>query len=321
MQLADAAETASVTPLSGGVSCDVYLVVLPGRRLCVKRALPRLRVAADWRAPVERAHNEVLWLRYAASVLPGSVPTVLGEDNEQNAFAMTFLDPEHHPVWKTLMLSGTVEPEFAAAVGRALAIFHGASAGNSQIADRFGTQKLFFALRLDPYLLHAARAHPDCAPAIEALAGSIGRSRIALMHGDVSPKNILRGPEGPVFLDAETAAFGDPAFDVAFCLNHLLLKSLFLPGQAGLLQQSWLAFRDAYLAGVRWEPREALALRTARTLGALLLARIDGKSPVEYLAEEGDRDFVREAARSYLGQSVLTLDELFGDWGRQLAGR
>src|SRR5205085_1381845 len=97
---------------------------------------------------------------------------------------------------------------------------------------------LFFALRLEPYLLHAARAHPDCARPIEALSDFIERSRIALMHGDVSPKNILRGPDGPIFLDAETAAYGDPAFDFGFCLNHLLLKSVLLPSHVDALERS-----------------------------------------------------------------------------------
>ncbi len=56
-------------------------------------------------------------------------------------------------------------------------------------------------------------------------AGTLA-AKIALVHGDVSPKKVPAGPRGPVFLDAECAWYGDPAFDLAFCLNHLLLKCL-----------------------------------------------------------------------------------------------
>ena len=83
-----------------------------------------------------------------------------------------------------------------------------------------------------PYLLATARAHPDRAAALESLAETTARTKFTVVHGDVSPKNILIGPRGPVFIDAECAWFGDPAFDLAFCLNHLLLKCLWVPAAA-----------------------------------------------------------------------------------------
>src|SRR5207237_5493779 len=43
-----------VTTLPGGVSSDVWRVETDGQAFCVKRALPRLRVAKLWEAPVER---------------------------------------------------------------------------------------------------------------------------------------------------------------------------------------------------------------------------------------------------------------------------
>ena len=93
--------------------------------------------------------------------------------------------------------------------------------------------RIFHDIRLEPYLVATAGGHPDRADGAAA-AGARSRPRpgAALVHGDVSPKNILVGPAGPVFLDAECAWYGDPAFDLAFCLNHLLLKCLWTPRRA-----------------------------------------------------------------------------------------
>ena len=149
---------------------------------------------------------------------------------------------------------------------------------------------------------------------IRALADGIAAARIALMHGDVSPKNILCGPNGPVFLDAETACYGDPAFDLAFCLNHLLLKCVWHPQWTDAYLRSFTALKNAYLDAVDWEARRAIDARTARLLPALLLARIDGKSPVEYLTAERKRNFVRRAAKTLLASDPATLDFVATHW-------
>src|SRR6202012_5750727 len=107
------------------------------------------------------------------------------------------------------------------------------------------------------------------------------KARIALMQGDISPKNILMGPKGPIFLDAETAWYGDPAFDLAFCLNHLLLKCLVAPDARSALTISFGTLAARYLDQVDWEAIEAVDARVASLLPGLLLARVDGKSPVE----------------------------------------
>src|SRR6185437_15355248 len=130
------------------------------------------------------------------------------------------LDPRAYPVWKTRLREGDADPVTAAAVGDLLALVHRRTAGDRRIAQRFATDASFLSMRLEPYLLATARVHPDLAPALEQLARTTAETRLALVHGDVSPKNILIGPHGPVFLDAECAWYGDPAFDLAFCLNH-----------------------------------------------------------------------------------------------------
>ena len=147
---------------------------------------------------------------------------------------------------------------------------------------------------------------------VERTAGT----RLALVHGDVSPKNILVGPQGPVFLDAECAWYGDPAFDLAFCLNHLLLKGLWVPVRRKAFLKCFDVLSEAYLQGATWEAAAAIESRTATLLPGLLLARVDGKSPVEYLTAESAKDFVREIAGRLLQSPPATLAEVRDAWQR-----
>jgi Ser/Thr protein kinase RdoA (MazF antagonist) len=311
---------ARFAPLAGGVSSDIWRVDLPdGRTICVKRALPRLKVAAEWHAPVSRNAYEWAWIQFAARHAPEAVPQPLAHDGGAGLFAMAFLAPEDHPVWKRQLLDGRVEPATAAEVGRVLGTLHAASSRAAALAAAFDTGANFHALRLEPYLLATARAHRQLAPALEALVERTAATRIALVHGDVSPKNVLVGPRGPVFLDAECAWYGDPAFDVAFCLNHLLLKCLVRPGERAALRRSFEAFAGAYFALARFEPRADLEARAASLLPGLLLARIDGKSPVEYLTDERQRDLVRRIAAPLVLRPPARLAAVLDRWHAALA--
>jgi aminoglycoside phosphotransferase (APT) family kinase protein len=301
-------------PLDGGVSSEIWLVELPGRRLCLKRALPRLKVAQLWEAPVVRNRYEAAWFRVAGAICPQAVPKLLGEDAAHGMFAMDYLDPAEYPVWKHLLRDGHADPAVAAAVGERLVRIHAATSGDADIARDFATDDSFHALRLEPYLIAAGRAHPDLAQPLGFLAETTARTRLALVHGDVSPKNILIGPRGPVFLDAECAWYGDPAFDLAFCLNHLLLKCLWNQAAVAGFLACFDRLAESYLGRVAWEPRAMLEARAARLLPGLLLARIDGKSPVEYVTEEADKERVRRIARALLRDPVERLAAVRAAW-------
>ena len=307
---------ARMTPLTGGVSSDIWLVETEGRRFCVKRALARLRVAALWEAPVSRNAAEAAYMRCVHAWLPRAVPMLVGEDAEAGLFAMEYLPPERFRLWKAELLEGRVDDAFAAAVGRDLALIHSRSASDPSIPSAFANDATFEPIRLDPYLRATGRAHPDLAMRLNELADITLATKRALVHGDVSPKNILVGPEGPVLLDAECAWFGDPAFDLAFCLNHLLLKG----ARTGADKQPYLAafsaLAGAYLAGVDWEQAEALEARAAALLPALFLARVDGKSPVEYLTETRERDAVRACAIPLVGSPPRRLADIAEAWRR-----
>jgi len=316
MGLLRVGETASVTPLTGGVSSDISLVEAGGRRFCVKRALPRLKVAALWEAPVERNAAEAAYMRTVARWLPRAVPRVLGEDARAGWFAMDYLAPADHRLWKTQLLAGIVEPDFAAAVGRDLAIVHARSAADPDVPAAFANDCTFEAIRIEPYLRATGRAHPELAARFDELAQTTFTTKRALVHGDVSPKNILQGPAGPVFLDAECATFGDPAFDLAFCLNHLLLKGAREGADRRRYNAAFSALAGAYLAGVDWEGADGLEARVAELLPALFLARVDGKSPVEYLTRESERVAVRQCAAPLIADPPRRLMDVADAWSR-----
>ena len=275
--------------LRGGVSSEIWKV----GEVCVKRALPRLRVAQRWEAPVERNRYERLWMEAAAAAAPGAAPRILAHDDGAGVFAMEYV---HAPVWKDELRQGLADPAFAAQVGARLASIHLATAGREDVARRFATDHIFHAIRLEPYLVATGNVHADLQARFRFLVERTAKTKACLVHGDVSPKNILVSSRGPVFLDAECAWYGDQAFDLAFCLNHLLLKGLWVPGARFAFLECFDALAASYLERASFEGVEE---RTASLLPALLLARVDGKSPVEYLTEE-DRKLVRTVARELL---------------------
>jgi aminoglycoside phosphotransferase (APT) family kinase protein len=315
--IAGAHQPVLLAPLPGGVSSDIYKASVGGRMVCIKRALPRLKVAAEWQAPVERNRFEVEWMRIASAIVPAAVPEILGEDRQTGCFAMAFLPPDDYPVWKSLLAEGTIDVAVARAVGDVLGRIHAATADRPAIAARFATDDIFQAIRLEPYLVATGRAHPDLASRLAALVETTRTTQRVLVHGDFSPKNLLIGPNGPVILDAECAWFGDPAFDLAFVLNHLLLKGAWRPQWRARYSDAFVALEDAYLAHVRWEPPAVVAARTAALLPGLMLARVDGKSPVEYLSTEAAKEEVRAFAQPLLRDPVSHPAQIVARWVEQ----
>jgi aminoglycoside phosphotransferase (APT) family kinase protein len=301
-------------PLTGGVSCDVWKVETPSGPIVVKRPLPQLRVAAEWLAPVERGISEVRWLRRARGVDARMAPEVLAELPTGHAFAMRFVPG--CPVWKDELMAGRVDVDFAAQVGQGIAAVHAATAYSETDRAAFPNDAMFRALRVDPFLLYVAQHDAALAPALTALAGDLVSRKIALVHGDVSPKNILVSADGPVFLDAECAVYGDPAFDLAFCTTHLLLKAVW-SGDVRL-NAAAAALVAAYHAGIDWEETGGLLLRAGKLTAALLLARVEGKSPAPYLTDPEHKRIVREQARALI-LAPSPIGDLVANWKRTLA--
>jgi tRNA A-37 threonylcarbamoyl transferase component Bud32 len=308
----DAGGSFEVEPLTGGVSSDIVRVTLAdGRRLCAKRALPKLKVASDWRAPLERNHFEAAWLRRAGAIVPGVVPAVIGEDSAHGVVLLDYLPPEDFWLWKAELLAGRADPATPVKVGEALGRIHAATFGNAAVAAEFATDALFDALRLDPYLRTLAARQPALAAPILACLEETRSTKLALVHGDVSPKNILvsRADGHPVLLDAECAWYGDPAFDAAFCLNHLLLKSVHVRTLNSVLPDRAMRLFSAWIGHLPIGQRAEAERRTAMLLPCLMLARVDGKSPVEYL-DSAERQAVRDIAMPLVAEPVAFVGEV-----------
>ncbi len=306
---------ARLTPLAGGVSCEIYVVEDGGEKFVVKRALAKLKVKADWFADVNRNRTEWEYIRYVAQFLPEAVPVVRHVSTEGNYFAMDHLGGGFTN-WKQLLLSGFADADAAARAGRLLAEIHRRSAGGVEVRRVFDTTRNFFQLRIEPYLLVTGAKHPALNPLFHAEAKRLENTRECLVHGDFSPKNMLVGSDRLVILDCEVAWYGDPAFDLAFFLNHLLLKALFhAPKDTGIpamVLQFWAAYQAA-------RPSAEIGPRTGRLLLMLMLARVDGKSPVEYLDEER-RNFVRQFIGANLTEETFSPNEIAAAWFEQLKG-
>jgi len=307
--LGDAGDVADVAALTGGVSSDIAKFTLGGRAYCAKFARAKLAVAADWHAPVERGLAEYRWLQAAAKVAPQNALGLHGYSARLGGFAMDCVAGRGVVLWKDELLAGRVNPSVATAVGDLFARLHAASTRANFDRAGFDNAAAFHALRIEPYLLFPAGRHPAVAPQLRRLASALAASARVVIHGDVSPKNILLRAGAPLPLDAEVATLGDAVFDVAFCLNHLLLKMIHRPASARDLRAAVAAFWAAYRARVDWESPVAIESRVTVLLPALLLARVDGKSPVEYLDAPAQAK-TRALALALLASPPPTLDAL-----------
>lgn len=284
----------AVRAFGGGVSNVVMRVEVEGEPpFVLKQAREKLRTKKLWVSRLERIWTERDALEWLGLILPeGVVPRVLFSDDENYLYAMTHA-PLDAVVWKQQLLSGAADPKVARLAGEILGVIHGATRAPGA---RFHDATVFDELRIDPFYREIARVHPEIAPSIAALIASMADAPDrCLVLGDFSPKNILVHAKGLTLVDFETAHAGDPAFDLGFFLSHLVLKSL----RATVGSDDPAAFLDRdFQAGYRATVDDAgLALweRARQHMYACMLARIDGKSPVDYLDDEA-RARAREAA-------------------------
>lgn len=297
---------ASATELSGGVSGTTLRV----DTLVVKQALTQLRVAQEWRSDPARAAVEASAMGLAGRLTPGSTPLVVDVDPVQHAFTMTAA-PAGSDNWRDRLLAGTVEVAIAARTGAVLGRWHAETLDEPSVARQFETREWFVQLRVEPFYDAVMASRPGLAIIVADLVAAMLSTRSTLVHGDYSPKNVLVLPTEEVWVvDFEVAHFGDPSFDLAFMLHHLMLKAVHLPDRASEL----LAAAQAFLTGYRAVAPGHLAPldRVLAHTGCLLLARVLGKSPAGYLTA-GQRRRVEAHGVKMIREPSATLSMAWPD--------
>lgn len=314
------AETLEYEALAGGVSSTLLRLRSPAsdRSWCAKRPLRKLRVAGDWQVSPERAEAEARFLTTVRGWFPDAVPELIASEAASHLLVMEDLAPPRWRCWKPDLLEGRVDPSLGARLGAFLGAMQTRAAAAPELAADFENGALFHALRVRPFLLATADAHPDRAARLRVLADELGAPPPTLVHGDFSPKNLLVDDDGAfMLLDAECACWGAAHFDAAFLLSHLMLKWAQRPQSGAALAELARNFWGAWLEARGDEPGSAVDRRCTLLLPGLMLARLDGLSPVDYLdAERVAR--VRSFARSQLEVRPDDLEQLMNRYDRAM---
>lgn len=308
---------AAMTALTGGVSADIFRITDADRTFAVKRVLPKLRVQQDWYADTSRIHTEINCLEYMGKLLPQAVPQLIAARPDHGYLLMEYLGDRFNN-WKAPLMCGQCVELNAFKAGDTLGKIHHLTWGNDGLKSRFNALHNFRQLRLDPYFYTLISGHPDLQDRIEIEIHQLQTNRLCLMHGDYSPKNLMFSDDRMVVLDWEVACYADPAFDIGFLLNHLILKAAYRPQQAtdylALAQTVW----TAYKAQIGDQTAAFVNQRLAGLLPLLLLARIDGKSPVEYLVSPRPQEMVRSMARTALASPFSGTMPMCINWIQQI---
>ena len=295
--------------LEGGVSSDVFKVKTKKKIYCLKRSLPKLRVEKEWFVDTKRIKYEYLWLKHCKKIIPNSIPNVYKFNNKKNYLILEYLNENKYKNLKTEFLRKKINLKIITKISKDLFKIHKNSTGKNIKERFFNNSKNFYDLRLDAYFREVARVYPELNKKITKIIDNYKINSSTLIHGDFSPKNMLVYNKTIKYIDAETCNYGDPAFDLVFFANHLLIKSIHMPEKKNHFINSYKIFFDTYLNSLELSKRSIFLKRCIEMAPMMLLARIDGKSPVEYIAKK-QKNKIRLLAFELIENSPKSLDEL-----------
>lgn len=281
-----------VEHLSGGVSCRVWKISVDQDRWVIKQALEKLNVKADWFSDVQRIHREHEVMKQLELILPDChVPKVLHVDYVNHIYLMTCAE-EGVQTWKDLLMQGIFNADTAKSAADILTQIHSQSFKiDDKIKAGFSDQKYFIQLRIDPFHRFLIQKYPELSAEINTLIEELTVQKTCLVHGDFSPKNMLVEKRGSIVLiDYEVAHWGNPVFDLAYCLGHLMLKAWHLKKPDEMLE-----LISVFLANYKGQVNNLLP-----HLGLMLLARVDGKSPVNYIQDENVKQIIRDTGINWI---------------------
>ena len=324
-------DVVDVETLGWGISNTVVKVTTSDRSIVVKQSLEYLRVKEEWKADRTRIYRERECIDILKDVLEaGSLPEIIYEDQTNFLFVMSAA-PEESINWKELLLSGKISPEIAWESGTLLRRFHNIDCGLLGRKAIFANLDSFVELRIEPYHRTVSRLHRDVSDIIGREADRMLETQVALVHGDYSPKNLLVFKEKPFLIDFEVAHYGNPVFDLAFMLNHLLLKAIANANQKkdffDAIKQFLIGYTSSsnvpadhavkndnlqIAAALRGQvsDRPILERDVIKQIGCLMLARIDGKSPVEYINNDHRKNFVRRLSKRLLLENLESIVQM-----------
>lgn len=327
----DVLAKSTAAELAWGVSNIVIRVDTPVRSFVVKQSREQLRTKIDWFSQLDRIWREVDVLQTLEPLLPaGAVPRVLSEDRDNYLFTMEAIDADHR-VWKADLLGGVFDSSIAETLAGHLAAIHRGSTGDPEIAERMRDQTVFDELRLDPFYRFVAETCPSFSKPLNSLIERTSQRSDCLVLADFSPKNILLISSGPVIVDFETGHFGDPGFDIGFFLSHLLLKTVMHHDRRSEAitpaRQFWTVYNErlAAVPAPSWlidQSRDpSFERQSVEHLAACMLARVDGKSRVDYLNESWQPEFVRDFCHRLLTENYPLIPGAFDLLERSLQSR
>ncbi len=298
-----------VEVLTGGVSNSVFAVQQGVHDLVLKQALPELKVKTLWVADQRRAIVEAKATQAYQKFTPENVPNLI--DYDPNEFTLVIARaPRSCTNWREDLLAGNIQVPIASQLGEILGIWHRESAQDRALLAEFAEDSLFEQLRITPFYRAIGKVHIDIGLRMTGLIEELGTNKSALVHGDFSPKNILiDNDKKAIVLDFEVAHTGNPIFDLAFLMGHLLCKFFYFQER----KQQEKIFQSAQSFLVSYE--NTFGAKASPTLiwhiAAIALARVDGVSIVHYLSEESRIDLRTHALAVLKADTPTTLTGLF----------
>jgi 5-methylthioribose kinase len=324
-----------VREVSDGNLNLVFIVEGPAGSLCLKQALPHVRLDKNWPLPLDRAAYEATWLRRVTPHVGALVPALHHFDPALYLIVMEVLSP--HIVLRGGLIAGKRYPHAAEHVARYVA---DACYFTSDLAlpfeRKFADMALFAGnealLRItvnliltDPYVVssrnHWAQPYLDAPAAslradaaLKVAVGRLGHRFLsctqALLHGDLHTGSVMVTETDTRVIDGEFALYGPIGFDLGAYVGNLLLAYFAQPGhetvageraeyQEWLLSQIplfWTTFRDRFLANWR-------AGGTGDAYPAAFFVDPEGAA-----ALEGERlAFIRDVWRDLLGYAGMKM--------------
>ncbi len=286
----------NVEPLKGGVSCEIYKVDTTTNSYCIKKALKKLRVEKDWYADPIRSYYEYLWLKKTKKILPSSIPEVISYNRMKNYLIIEYLNMSRYSNLKEDLLKGKVDLDNLNKIAKKLLYIHKNLKSNYN-KKIFQTHNFnFIKLRINPYLLELNKTYPELKKYINETVNLLRNNQHTVIHADFTPKNILVSKNKQIILDAETANYGDPSFDIVSLINHLIIKLLFVNKNKKNFVLALKKIFNTYHSNVTWEEKQDIIKRSLTLLPLMMLARVDGKSPVEYIKNNNEKNKLRRIA-------------------------